>query len=41
MMGIESAMVINARDGMDELSTASETVVSEIKDRKVINYSDS
>lgn len=38
MMGIESAMVINARDGMDELSTASETVVSEIKDGKVINY---
>lgn len=38
IMGIESAMVMNAKDGMDELSTASETVVSEIKDGKVVNY---
>lgn len=38
MMGIESAMVVNAKDGMDELSTASDTVVSEIKDGKVLNY---
>jgi len=38
MMGIESAMVMNARDGMDELSTASETVISEIKDGKIVNY---
>lgn len=38
MMGIESAMVMNAKDGMDELSTASETVISEIKDGQIINY---
>lgn len=38
MMGIERAMVVNARDGMDEISTASDTVVSEIKDGRVINY---
>lgn len=38
IMGIESAMVMNAKDGMDELSTASETIVSEIKDGKVVNY---
>lgn len=38
IMGIEGAIVMNARDGMDELSTASETVVSEIKDGKIKNY---
>lgn len=38
MMGIETAMVVNAKDGMDELSTASETIVSEIKDGKLKNY---
>lgn len=38
MMGVESAMVFNAKDGMDELSTASETVVSEIKDGHILNY---
>lgn len=38
IMGIESAMVVNARDGMDEISTASDTVVSEIKDGKINNY---
>ena len=38
MMGIESAMVMNAKDGMDELSTASETVISEIKDGQILNY---
>lgn len=38
IMGIESAMVVNACDGMDELSTASDTVVSEIKDGQVKNY---
>lgn len=38
VMGIETAMVMNARDGMDELSTASETVVSEIKDGSIRNY---
>lgn len=38
MMGIERALVVNARDGMDEISTASETIVSEIKDGQVMNY---
>lgn len=38
MMGIERALVVNAKDGMDEISTASDTVVSEIKDGQVINY---
>lgn len=38
VMGIETAMVMNARDGMDELSTASETVVSEIRDGAIRNY---
>lgn len=38
IMGVEGAMVMNARDGMDEISTASETVVSEIRDGKVKNY---
>lgn len=38
IMGIESAMVMNAKDGMDELSTASDTIVSEIKDGKIYNY---
>lgn len=38
IMGIESAMVVNAKDGMDEISTASDTVVSEIKGGKVTNY---
>jgi len=39
VMGIETAIVMNARDGMDELSTASETVVSEIRDGSIRNYS--
>lgn len=38
MMGIERALVVNAKDGMDEISTASDTVVSEIKNGQVINY---
>jgi anthranilate phosphoribosyltransferase len=38
IMGIESAMVVNARDGMDEISNASDTVVSEIKEGQVKNY---
>lgn len=38
VMGIEGAMVMNAKDGMDELSTASETVISEIRDGKIRNY---
>jgi anthranilate phosphoribosyltransferase len=38
IMGIETALVVNAKDGMDELSTASDTVVSEIRDGMVKNY---
>ena len=38
IMGVERALVVNARDGMDEISTASDTVVSEIRDGRVINY---
>ena len=38
MMGVQRALVVNARDGMDEISTASDTVVSEIKDGRVVNY---
>lgn len=38
VMGIERALVMNAVDGMDELSTASNTVVSEIIDGHVKNY---
>jgi anthranilate phosphoribosyltransferase len=37
-MGVERALVVNAMDGMDELSTASNTVVSEIKDGHIKNY---
>lgn len=38
MMGVKRALVVNARDGMDEISTASDTVVSEIRDGRVLNY---
>lgn len=38
IMGIESAMVVHALDGMDEISNVSDTVVSEIKDGQVVNY---
>lgn len=37
-MGAKSALVVHAQDGMDEISNASETKVSEIKDGKVITY---
>lgn len=38
-MGVERGMVVNGiSNGMDELSTVSETAVSEIKDGKVIDY---
>lgn len=38
IMGVDRALVVSARDGMDEISTAADTVVSEIKDGQVINY---
>ncbi len=38
VMGIESAMVVNAKDGMDEISISSDTVVSEIRNGKIKNY---
>lgn len=37
-MGVESAMVMYAADGMDEISVTSETFIAEIKDGKVLNY---
>lgn len=37
-MGAKSALVVHAEDGMDEISNASETRVSEIKEGKVITY---
>ncbi|SFR95550.1 anthranilate phosphoribosyltransferase [Anaeromicropila populeti] len=38
MLGVERAMVVNAGDGMDEISVAADTYVSEIKDGEIINY---
>lgn len=37
-MGVERAMVVNGKDGMDEITLADDTYVSEIKDKKVISY---
>jgi anthranilate phosphoribosyltransferase len=37
-MGVESAMVVGGYDGMDEITTAAKTRVSEIKDGKVTTY---
>lgn len=37
-LGVERAMVVSAMDGMDELSTAEDTRVSEIRDGKVETY---
>ena len=38
IMGVERAMVVSAKNGMDEVSTAEDTVVSEIKDGQVSTY---
>lgn len=37
-MGSERAMVVHGGDGLDEITTTTETYVSEIKDGKVIDY---
>lgn len=37
-MGVTRAMVVNGVDGMDEITTTSETVVSEIINGRIINY---
>ena len=37
-MGVVSAFVVNAEDGMDEISTASDTYVSEIIDGEIRNH---
>lgn len=37
-MGVKRAMVVNGTDGMDEITTTADTVVSEIKDGRIINY---
>lgn len=38
-LGIESAIVMHAKDGMDEISTASETDIAEIVGRQIKTYS--
>ncbi len=37
-MGVKRAMVIHGEDGMDEISTAADTLVAEIKDGKIVKY---
>lgn len=37
-LGVERAVVMHGMDGMDEFTVSSDTVVSEIKDGRVINY---
>ena len=37
-MGVKRAMIVGGRDGMDEITLTGETIVSEIKDDRVINY---
>lgn len=37
-LGVEHAMVVSSQNGMDEISAAEDTVVSEIKDGEVRNY---
>jgi anthranilate phosphoribosyltransferase len=37
-LGIEKAMVIHGMDGMDEISTVTNTKISEVKDGRVLNY---
>jgi anthranilate phosphoribosyltransferase len=37
-LGVEKAMVVHGNDGLDEITTVTNTKVSEVKDNKVINY---
>lgn len=37
-MGVKRALVVNGADGMDEITTADKTFVSEIKDGEIIDY---
>jgi anthranilate phosphoribosyltransferase len=37
-LGLKHALVVHGRDGLDEATITSETIVSELKDRKVRNY---
>jgi len=37
-LGIEKALVIHGNDGLDEITTTTETMVSEIKDREIVSY---
>lgn len=37
-MGVKRALVVSGLDGMDEITTTNETVVSEIKNDRIINY---
>ncbi|KRL66594.1 anthranilate phosphoribosyltransferase [Lentilactobacillus diolivorans DSM 14421] len=37
-LGVKNAMVIHGRDGLDEMTTADETAVVELKDGRLTNY---
>ncbi len=37
-MGVKRALVVNGEDGMDEITTTSQTFVAEIKDDKILEY---
>lgn len=38
VLGVERALVVHGLDGMDEITTTSDTIVSEIKGGHIINY---
>lgn len=38
ILGVKRAMVVSAKNGMDEVSTAEDTIISEIKDGEVSTY---
>ncbi|PKM93250.1 MAG: anthranilate phosphoribosyltransferase [Firmicutes bacterium HGW-Firmicutes-1] len=37
-LGVEKALVVNGKDGLDELSTTSETKITELKEGKITTY---
>ncbi len=37
-MGVKRAMVIHGKDGMDEITTAADTLVAEVRDGEIIKY---